>query len=76
MATRKIQRSNSVNEEKVADLRDPKTGKNYRYHPRTGKVSVDGQYLDGGGSPGPDVPGRIMPHPQAKKRKSKKSRTA
>tara|TARA_R100001082_G_scaffold6911_1_gene4338 strand:- start:329 stop:898 length:570 start_codon:yes stop_codon:yes gene_type:complete len=49
----------------LADLRDPDTNKNYRYHPRTGKVSVDGQYLDGGGSPGPDVPGKIMPHPKA-----------
>ena len=49
----------------LADLKDPDTNKNYRYHPRTGKVSVDGQYLDGGGRPGPDVPGPIMPHPQA-----------
>ena len=49
----------------LADLKDPDTNKNYRYHPRTGKVSVDGQYLDGGGSPGPDVPGKIMPHPKA-----------
>ena len=49
----------------LADLRDPDTNKNYRYHPRTGKISVDGQYLDGGGSPGPDVPGKIMPHPKA-----------